>query len=204
MKPLFITFTGIDERTDLERVRELSAQYPIEWGFLFSEKRQGNDNRYPGMSLLDNLHGLQLSAHICGSYSKQILDGKIPSLDLRLFSRTQVNCINPVIEGIVNFADAYDLQAITQCRSPNFPDDDRVAWLYDCSGGKGTEPDAWPTHPGERLVGYAGGLNPTNVKAQLLRMDTSGPFWIDMESGVRTDDWLDLSKCEAVCKEVFG
>ena len=33
-----------------------------------------------------------------------------------------------------------------------------------------------------------------------------GEFWIDMESGVRTDDWFDLDKVRrvlAICNEVI-
>jgi len=33
--PRWITFTGLDEYTDIKRVRDLSAKYPIEWGILF-------------------------------------------------------------------------------------------------------------------------------------------------------------------------
>jgi hypothetical protein len=29
-------------------------------------------------------------------------------------------------------------------------------------------------------------------------------YWIDMESGVRTDGVFDLAKCEAVCRAVYG
>jgi hypothetical protein len=29
-------------------------------------------------------------------------------------------------------------------------------------------------------------------------------YWIDMESGVRTGGWLDVAKCEAVCRAVYG
>jgi hypothetical protein len=29
------------------------------------------------------------------------------------------------------------------------------------------------------------------------------PYWIDMESGVRTDDRFDLDKCELVLMQVF-
>lgn len=47
MQPLFITFTGVDEHTDLRGMIALSAQYPIEWGVLFSPKRQGCETRYP-------------------------------------------------------------------------------------------------------------------------------------------------------------
>jgi hypothetical protein len=33
---------------------------------------------------------------------------------------------------------------------------------------------------------------------------TTGRYWIDMESGVRTDDRFDIEKCRAVCEAVFG
>lgn len=29
-------------------------------------------------------------------------------------------------------------------------------------------------------------------------------YWIDMESGVRTQGRFDLAKCEAVCRAVYG
>ena len=58
-------------------------------------------------------------------------------------------------------------------------------------------------------VGYAGGFNPENVADKLhylLTNDEVGDFWIDMESGVRTDDWFDLDKVRrvlAICNEVI-
>ena len=49
-------------------------------------------------------------------------------------------------------------------------------------------------------VGYAGGLNPENVgeKLEYLMENVEGEFWIDMESGVRTDDRFDIDKCVSV------
>ena len=55
----------------------------------------------------------------------------------------------------------------------------------------------------------AGGFNPENVADKLrylLTNDEVGDFWIDMESGVRTDDWFDLDKVRrvlAICNEVI-
>jgi phosphoribosylanthranilate isomerase len=52
-------------------------------------------------------------------------------------------------------------------------------------------------------MGFAGGLGPDNI-AELARYvtesmgDSDGPTWLDMESGVRTDDRLDLAKVRAV------
>ena len=44
-QPSFITFSGIDDRTDLVRAKELSSRFPIEFGLLFSESNK--DSRYP-------------------------------------------------------------------------------------------------------------------------------------------------------------
>jgi hypothetical protein len=68
------------------------------------------------------------------------------------------------------------------------------------------------------LVGFAGGINPDNVERILrqLQQAWSGPFWIDMESGVRSSslctntppelvDYLDFEKVEkvlAICDRV--
>ena len=40
-KPEFITFTGIDDRTDLVLADFLANRYPIEWGILFSQTNKG-------------------------------------------------------------------------------------------------------------------------------------------------------------------
>ncbi len=57
------------------------------------------------------------------------------------------------------------------------------------------------------LVGYAGGLKPSNIAQQLPLIAAAagdGPYWIDMESGVRdADDRFDLGKCRAVCEAVY-
>jgi phosphoribosylanthranilate isomerase len=52
-------------------------------------------------------------------------------------------------------------------------------------------------------VGYAGGINPDNA-AEVVSRIQADRYWIDMETGVRTGDWLDLDKCEAVCRAVYG
>lgn len=84
---------------------------------------------------------------------------------------------------------------------------DKVDFLYDCSGGRGILPDYWPAPvalvKGDRRLlpncGYAGGLNPDNLAGQLPLMQQAAegqPVWIDVESGVRTSEVLDLDKVE--------
>lgn len=85
--------------------------------------------------------------------------------------------------------------------------DCRVDWLFDTSFGKGSRPSAWPMLPiAGPFCGFSGGLNPDNVRDTIERIAAppGALYWIDMESGVRTDGWLDVSKCEAVCRAVYG
>ena len=81
-----------------------------------------------------------------------------------------------------------------------------VSMLLDASGGRGIDGpvEAYPATHGEK-IGYAGGICPENVAEKLrflLLHPLVGDFWIDMESGVRTDGWFDLDKVEAVLETV--
>jgi hypothetical protein len=86
---------------------------------------------------------------------------------------------------------------------------DRITMLLDASGGLGidTPIEVYPTID---KVGYAGGMNADNVAEKLeylLTNENVGDFWIDMETGVRTEDWFDLDKVEKVleaCQEVIN
>jgi hypothetical protein len=212
MKPEFITFTGADDLTDVWEMTALGLEYPIEWGVLFSAKRQGADPRYPGRTTIDAFawNCLRMSAHICGDYSDQIMRGESVldgiATDLGHFSRIQVNHVQPDPASIVAFGSGWgSMRCIAQARDDAFPINDTVDWLFDRSGGRGTVPAAWPAHPGRgRMVGYAGGISPDNVADVVKAIGSTGPYWIDMESGVRTDNRFDLAKCRQVCEIVFG
>lgn len=54
--PLFITFAGIDDRTDLKRAKQLENLYPIEWGFLFSLTNK--DARFPSLQTYEESKAL--------------------------------------------------------------------------------------------------------------------------------------------------
>jgi hypothetical protein len=207
MKPEFITFTGADDDTSVAAMRDLSASYPIEWGILFSPQRQGNEPRYPSRAALARFEasGLRMAAHLCGGHSVRIMDCVVPDVpaDLAAFSRIQVNHSKPDPELIVQFSAARGQRCIAQSRSIEFPEDDRLDWLFDASGGRGMSPLFWPKHPG-RLVGYAGGLGPVNVEAALEAIGANGAYWIDMESRVRDGDRFDLQLVEKVCVTVYG
>jgi hypothetical protein len=210
--PAFITFTGVDSAESIPSMQSLASQFPIEWGILIDPAQEGNP-LFPTEKERSALlrAGLRLSAHVCGVPARAIVDGRQPELNLGGFSRVQINhgrtgsSMQEILNSIEYGARA-GVRPALQCQGP-FPSIMGVDWLYDTSFGTGAQTDAWPELPaGQPFCGYAGGLAPDNVQQNLLRMPvaTGIPFWIDMESGVRTDGRFDIAKCAAVCEAVFG
>jgi hypothetical protein len=78
--------------------------------------------------------------------------------------------------------------------------------LMDASGGRGISPEVWPRPIAGVLCGYAGGLGPETILAELERISDvvgDGVIWIDMEGRVRDEtDRLDLERVESVLKSV--
>lgn len=213
MQPEFITFTGLDANTDLARLASLSGRYPIEWGVLFSRNRQGLDNRYPSHEVIDRIldfkqrGGLHLSAHLCGKYAQDIMLGTFQYSDLPLggFDRIQVNHVAPNAATLRKMA-IHGQPVIAQWRDPDsFPSEYQgIDWLYDPSGGRGMAPSKWPDNVGDCLVGYAGGINAENIRAvNDIVKEKSKRYWLDMESGIRVDDVLNLDLVEKICASIF-
>jgi len=230
MKLKRITFTGVDARTDIQDLVDIQREYPIaEFGVLTSYHWYENGNRYLAPMLVKSLPGrdLSLALHVCGSAAHDAAVGDWEKIDrhllgtLDMFRRIQLNVSNRLDNPAVLSAPPYLQQLIVQQRSrhnlelysrtfdalhgsPNC----YVSVLLDASGGQGidTPLEVLPT---PRMVGYAGGFNPDNVADKLVfllqNVPRGGRFWIDMESGVRTDDWFDTAKVRrvlATCREV--
>lgn len=222
-----ITFTGIDQYTDIARLRELQKRFPLaEFGVLLSTDWEKNGTRFPNPVLLKELTGqdLHLSAHLCGKAAALALDGYWPWIDKNIFGsakirkafrRIQLNVSTrknlpeilaatlPPTEIIIQQRDAD--HAGLFLRSAECMAD--VSVLLDASGGRGVE-SPFEVRPEMKAfkVGYAGGLGPDNAAdrlAELLSNPDIGRFWIDMESRVRTDDRFDLDKVEAVLQTCY-
>ena len=217
MRLKHITFTGIDSKTDINRLQEIIELYPIaEFGVLTSYHWNENGNRYLNPAFLSNLYAgngkLNLALHVCGSAAHDAADGywnKINHLIfdcMSLFRRVQLNIANRTdnpyrlastpnknTEVIIQQSGIHDMKMFERSMWMN------ASVLLDASGGQGidTPINVLPNAGKSFKVGYAGGFNPDNVAdklAYLLQHDEVGDFWIDMESGVRTDDWFDLDK----------
>jgi hypothetical protein len=209
-KPKFITFTGIDEHTNLYEAYTLQKEYPIEWGILCSENPKNNP-RYPSFDFINYARKAlgSMSIHLCGSISiSTLLTSEMPSI-CHLFDRVQINAIakNYNKDALRNLHYYYDL--VIQHRDPTTfesPYSDFGDLLYDPSGGRGIHPNAWPTSnsSGDKLVGYAGGISENNVK-ELISSDAmkNQNYWIDMESSIRTNNLLDIGKCRRICEIVY-
>lgn len=220
--PELVTFTGIDENTNFEHLLKIE-DYPsivenVEFGILFSPKSQGKVKRYPSLDFIKQLTtvdapGLIYAAHICGKYSKEIITtGECSISDFLVecgFKTVQVNTAVPnVVDKITQWANKYGFQVIVQCRD-QFPDDTRVSWLYDTSGGRGNVPKTWPKLSEFDYCGYAGGITPDNVKSILRTiiedngLDSGQSYWIDMETGIRNeDDDFDPKLCIKVLEQI--
>jgi phosphoribosylanthranilate isomerase len=151
-----------------------------------------------------------MSIHLCGTISRNTLASSIiPDIAIT-FDRVQINSVEKYYnaESLSTLCNQSSL--IVQHRgTSNFdsPYSDFCDLLYDPSAGRGEHPDEWPivNPPSGKLVGYAGGISADNVKELVSNdiMDNQN-YWIDMESSIRVDNYLDIGKCRKICEIVFG
>ena len=214
-----VTFTGVDERTDLDELRYVASKYLFaEFGILVGSQTGDGNPIFPPLPLVYRLKDIllrdRIAIHLCGGYARQAMNhpgAGYGTMDwvynvTQGFGRIQVNLHAdvdtpeldlsnaPYISTFVNFSSADRI--ILQHRS----DWDtvplihpKVEYLFDLSEGAGLEGfDQWPAPPvdGTR-VGYAGGIGPHNIDRALEFADRypDVPMWIDMERAVRTDDY---------------
>ena len=229
MRLQHITFTGIDAKTDISELIDIQREFPIaEFGVLTSYHWNENGNRYLNPAFLSNLYAgngkLNIALHVCGLMAHDAADGYWNKVNnhmfntLGLFKRVQLNVANRTdnpyrlastpnrhTEVIIQQKGIHDIEMFEHSKWMN------VSVLLDASGGQGIDtPIKVLSYAGKPFkVGYAGGINPENVADKLhylLTNDEVGDFWIDMESGVRTDDWFDTDKVRrvlSICKEVM-
>jgi hypothetical protein len=212
--PSFIAFTGVDRPDLLPGMKRLSARYPIEWGVLV-DPEQEDKALFPDAATRETLlaeRTLRWAAHVCGAQAREIVGAPlVTAVATAGVQRVQVNhsFLGSAPEQIAA-ARAYGrrlgVRTVLQCAG-TFPDEPGVDWLYDVSFGAGVKPDRWPALPsGGAFCGYSGGIGPETVTDILMRVAApdGALYWIDMESGVRTNGAFDLAKCEAVCRAVYG
>ena len=214
-----VTFSGIDQQTKVQDLKKLYEKYPfVEFVFLYSQKaNQKGQGRYPRTVILKGYKkaGLPMALHLCGKIAHDLVhdsDWSVVQKDLAgymdLFDRIQLNIPKTKrFSRELNFPD--DKQIIIQLHEgtedlfnccKHLPN---VVGFQDASGGRGIAETEWML-PETEPFGYAGGINPENVVdvVQELNEICEADFWIDMETGIRTNDKFDVAKCEEICRKL--
>ena len=226
MTQLTIGFCGADDQTNILEMINLSNKYNnIEWGILFHPKKT-ESNRYPSQTFVKKLGktALPLAGHLCGAYCSQVLQGDtsfVKSLDK--FRRIQVNAtiendvefnLNNATDGLaksiktcpeIEWILQYNTQTKDLCRAILSKELPNVSILYDASCGTGLTISSFENTEKYNKVGFAGGISNTNIVSIVNQVQKETECqWIDMESGVRTNDNFDIEKCESCMKQING
>lgn len=227
------TLTGVDEKTSLAELERLSKLFPqVEWGFLYSPKRQGTPGRYPSIAFLEHFferlsEPVRIALHVCGEGVANLLRGNPIELHLlqhvaKRNGRIQLNFNqrhDPVdLDILAELLHGHpETTFITQHNDANGELIEELlcrgvvnhAVLFDSSGGQGVECKDWPK-PALIPCGYAGGLGPDNIATEFCKIAAKvgeRTIWIDMEGNLRRNDrdgvdWLDLCRCHTVLASV--
>lgn len=219
---LACTLTGVDAFSDLPALVDLAAEYPlVEYGILLSKTMPGQENRYPHLPELEEIAetlragGARLALHICGKAVGEFVAGGTFVRDLvPAFDRVQLNfAADRVHFSMLELDQAIDsvgIPVITQANRANARVADTLTSsnhqvLFDTSGGLGIRSDAWPTAIAGKTCGFAGGIGPVTIDADLVAADTASggaDHWVDMESKLRVDDRFDAGLCRRVLESV--
>ena len=216
-----ITFTGADDTISIASLEEANTYFPfIEWGILFPST---GGPRFPSPKWVQGLFdtNLKLSAHLCSSLVSNALKGNIAvfagivGVDLfHKFNRIQLNFHGLPVEleqsGFENLVDKLPHEIILQMDGVNnwLSNIQDTSLLFDTSSGAGIRPFEWPSIIEGRKCGYAGGLGPDNLKAELDYLDYFLPedavIWVDMETKLRTNqDGFSIDKVMR-CAEIVA
>lgn len=212
---------------ELERISNAYAGLGfIEWSVLFSDsKSAGNYARYPSYKFCKEF--LEKSAattyvhsslHLCGSVIERYLDKEKDVMDLcEKAQRIQLNLnikdypdYQKLTDRIWSVLKQYGHSIILQQNKTKanfmevflkeniFP----ISILHDGSGGFGREISEVVAPDETHFTGYAGGIKPENVVKIVDLIESNNTnnkrYYIDMESGVRTDNVFSLEKCQQV------
>ena len=224
-----VTITGADDSTNHKDLLELSLKYPmLEWAILFSENKEGTA-RYPSRKWREEFYNtvpnVFRSAHLCGGpfLKKFATADETLKKELENYQRLQLNfnkkhvnddvyaqLVNNTKDVTFKYKDFYPITVITQYNSANclihndFKGQNHAV-LFDASGGNGIAPDSLESVIEGIPCGYAGGICPSNIDCMLDKIKDAAShtsIWIDMESGVRTNNVLDLEKVSEVLEKV--
>lgn len=207
-----------------------------------TEHDERSRSRSPHSRGLASNAGFLLAAHLCGEDCLRALRGDIEHVKslhrLLGFQRLQINPTKanaaggweatvaatalrdvakaiPTVELILQVNE--ETNELTKClfKDPECKPPGNFAVLFDPSCGLGVVPNARQAPFQGIHCGYAGGIGPDTVAAQLQEVASAcaghaGTVWIDMESGVRSkdaetgNDIFDLARVRQVIDQIVA
>lgn len=227
-----VTITGVDNTVEMSFIDEMTSSYSsVEWGVLLTNGTRKGGPRYPDDAWLAELtttfkgkYDQNFAAHFCGDLCDELIGESgesyksgvlVEHSEPYFFSRVQLNSfpdgkwmpwhVNSLAASLAKVEIIVPLTSDHALFLARHPFHESVTFLYDDSRGRGIRPDEWPpiTHVNDRVIGFAGGINPNNIREVLdefSTQDVDGWFWLDMETGVRTDDRFDYTKVEEILR----
>lgn len=202
----------------------------VEWSVLYSDSKSvGNYTRYPSYDFCKDFleksaktNYVHSSIHLCGSVIERYLnkDGDVMAL-CQVAHRIQLNLnirdypdYSKLTERLQSVLKQYGHSIILQqnktkanfmevfLKGNAFP----INILHDGSGGFGREITEVVPPDETHFTGYAGGIKPENVVKIVNLIENNNPnnkrYYIDMESGVRTDNIFSIEKCSQVLQNL--
>jgi hypothetical protein len=227
---LGVTFSGVDETADVERLKEIRSHYfTVEWGLRIAVENHGRTAGFPTVDWIGKLAPeLNLSAQLWGKSAADFLRGDNTELMARygqvwsLFRRIQINSADGI--------DRVDLPALTRLIEKN-PGKHLIlrirgrhlevadallahgiscSTLFDESEAQDPAQKRWPKGL-KRFAGcgYAGGLGPDNIYKQLSPIlnaaQSAERWWVEIDSSLRTaendQDVFSLASCKRAIRE---
>lgn len=202
----------------------------IEWSVLFSDtKSLTSDSRYPSYKFCKDFleksaktNYVHSSLHLCGSVIERYLKKEQDVMDLcKDAHRIQLNLNikeypdhEKLIERLSSVVKDFGHLIILQQNKTKAKfmqtflaqEPFQICILHDGSGGFGREiTNVVPPYE-KYFTGYAGGIKPENVAKIVNLIENNNPnnkrYYIDMESGVRTNNLLSIDKCAEVMKNL--
>src|SRR5574338_1346924 len=224
---ILVSFVGVDEKTNFDDIENFNSQYPCEWSVLYSDSKSvGNYVRYPSYDFCYKFlkwgksRGWLTSLHLCGGVIERYLKQEDDVMKLcedahRIQLNININSFpdyEKLADDLVDVLKANNHEIILQQNKTKADfnkvflarsvPSGKVNLLHDGSGGFGREITKVEPPDEKYFTGYAGGIKPENVASIVSLIQKNNPnnksYYIDMESGVRTNNIFSIEKCRQI------
>jgi hypothetical protein len=227
---LGVTFAGLDETADLERLKEIRSLYfTVEWGIRLAVERQRGNAGLPDIGWIRRLAPeLNLSAQLQGKCASDFLQGDDVELMAHYsecwpqFRRIQIDSPSAMAEvdlpALTRLMEKnLEKQLVFRVRDQNLEAADALvtqgiscSTLFDQSEVQELAQKKWPKGM-KRFAGcgYAGGLGPDNIYKQLSPIlnaaQSAERWWVEIDSALRTmedgREVFNLASCKRTVRE---